>query len=94
MHALHHPDRRTVLLVTALAAALAIVVSLVMATSLRGVNSGPASAVSRTSTTLRQSLTRTSHPSNLLAGNALISPLGAPIRLPWRSADPFAPTSR
>ncbi len=94
MHALHHPDRRSVLLVTALAAALTIIVSLVLATSLSGVNSGAASAASRTSTALQRSEARTTHTSNLLTGNPLTGPLGAPIHLPWASAGPFAPTAR
>jgi hypothetical protein len=94
MHALHHADRRSVLLVTVLAAALAIIVSLMLATGLSTVNSGAASAVSRTSATLQRADARTTHTSNLLTGNPLAGPVGAPIHLPWASASPFAPTAR
>jgi hypothetical protein len=94
MHVLHHPDRRPVLLVTVLAAALAIIVSLVLATSLSRVKPGAASAGSRASVGLQPSAARATHTSNLLNGNPLTGLLGAPIHLPWASARPFAPRTR
>lgn len=89
MHTLHHPDRRSVGLVTALAATLAIIVTLVLAASLNGVNSGSASSLRRTSSTVQRSEAAAIHPSKLLTGNSLTGPLGAPIHLPWASTSPF-----
>jgi hypothetical protein len=94
MHALHHSDRRSVVGVTVLAAALAIVVTLVLATNLSGLNSRPPSAGGRVSIAPRPSAASETRGSRPLTGNSLIAPLGAPIHLPWASAGRAAPTAR
>jgi hypothetical protein len=93
MHALHHPDRRSALRVTMLAAALAIIVTFVLVTSLTGLTSGTPSAGDRASIGLQVPASRSTRITNLFAGNSLMAPLGARIHLPWPS-DPSAPTAR
>ena len=95
MHALHHLDRRPTLIATMLAAALAIIVTLVLATSLSDLNPGSRPDNSRASATLQRShAARTAPTSSLFTRDPFARPLGAPIRLPWASADRSAPAAR
>lgn len=83
MHAVRHPDRHSVLLVTALAAAPAIIVPLVLATSLSSVSSGVAQTDSPASVALQPAAAHATNTSKLSTGNALTDPLGARTHLPW-----------
>lgn len=98
MHALHHRDLRPVLMVTVLAAALAVIVTLMLATSLNGANSGSPSAARHPSIALPSATRATSTGSPLtadsLTADSLTAPLGAPIHLPWPSAHRPAPMVR
>lgn len=93
MHALHHRDLRPVLMVTVLAAALAVIVTLMLATSLNGANSGSPSAGRHPSIAL-PSATRATSTGSPLTADSLTAPLGAPIHLPWPSAHRPAPMVR
>ena len=94
MHALHRRDLRPALIVTMLAAALAIVVTLVFATSLTDLNPGSSSASTRATVAAQSHMTRAASTPNLLAAERLTHPLGARIRLPWGSAERSAPAAR
>jgi hypothetical protein len=89
MYALRIRDRRSVLPVTGIAAALAIIVSLALATNLSGLNSGPLSSAGP-----RPSVPSVTRVSRLLTRDSLTVPLGGPIHLPWPSADRSAPPVR
>lgn len=93
MHALHHLDRRSTLIATMLAAVLAIIATLVLATSLTDLAGSPA-ATSRPSATLQSHGTRAALTANLFTRNPLTHPFGPPIRLPWASADRPPMTAR
>jgi hypothetical protein len=82
MHALHRPDLRLLATVTALAAALAIIVTLLFATGLSDLTSSSASASGRTAAA-RATPT-------VLTRSSLTVPLGRRIRSPWPSTEPSA----
>lgn len=87
MHVLHDRDRRAVLLVTGLAAALAMIVTLALATDLGGGVFTRLSSGSRLSAQARPSAAHATPVSSLLTANPLTAPWGRPIHLPWPSAD-------
>lgn len=94
MHALHRRDLRPTLVVTMLAATLAIIAILVSATSLTDLSPGSTSASTRVSAAAPSHPSRAASASNPFATERLTQPLGARIRLPWGPADRSAPTGR
>jgi hypothetical protein len=86
MHVLHHRDRRAVLLVTALAAALAMIVTLALATDVGGGVSPRVSSGGRLSVQVQPSAVPANRVSSLLTADPFTPPLGGRIHLPWPTA--------
>jgi len=91
MHVVDHRDRRPVLLVTVLAATLAIIVTLVLANDLSG---RPLSTGGRTRVAPRLSGPRTTRVADMSFGGSLTAPLGGPVPWLWPPADRSAPLAR